>query len=319
MSHYAIHTRHLTRNFNEIRAVDELTLNVPRGIVFGFLGPNGSGKTTTIRLLLGLLEPTSGAGRVLGYDVATEAAQIRASTGALMEHNGLYERLTATDNLEFYGRIYRMPKAERQARIKQLLTHMNLWERRNEMVRDWSKGMRQKLAVARALLHRPPLVILDEPTSGLDPVAAAALRDDLAGLVAAEGITVFLNTHNLPEAEKLCQQVGVIRQGKLVKVGSVDELRQQEKPRLEIVGHNFSQGLLSSLRAYPEVTSVQRTSANGSQHLLLELAHPVDSAQFVSAVVNAGGQIEEVKRTQSSLEDVFLSLVKDETNETAEV
>jgi len=312
MSHYAIQTQHLTRDFNEIRAVDELTLNVPRGIVFGFLGPNGSGKTTTIRLLLGLLEPTSGAGRVLGYDITTEAAQIRASTGALMEHNGLYERLTAEDNLEFYGRIYRMPKAERKTRIKELLIHMNLWDRRNEMVRDWSKGMRQKLAVARALLHRAPLVILDEPTSGLDPVAAAALRDDLAGLVADEGVTVFLNTHNLPEAEKLCQQVGVIHHGKLLKVGKVDELREQKKPCLEITGHNFNRGLLASLRAYPEVTAVQRTQVNSNEHLLLELTRPVDSAQFVSAIVSAGGQIEEVKRAQSSLEDVFLSLVNDE-------
>ena len=316
MSHYAIQTQHLTRDFNQIRAVDDLTLDVPRGIVFGFLGPNGSGKTTTIRMLLGLLESTSGGARGLGYHAASEADQIRASTGTLMEHDGLYERLTAEDNLEFYGRIYRMPKAERQARIRELLTHMNLWQRRDEMVRDWSKGMRQKLAVARALLHRPPLVILDEPTAGLDPVAAAALRDDLAALVADEGVTVFLNTHNLPEAEKLCQQVGVIQRGKLLKVGSVDELRQQEKPRLEIIGRNFNQGVLSSLRAYPEITSVQRTSANDKEHLLLELAHPVDSAQFVSAVVGAGGQIETVKRAQSSLEDVFLSLVN---NEAAEV
>jgi len=311
MSHYAIQTRHLTRDFKSIRALDDLTLDVPRGIVFGFLGPNGSGKTTLIRLLLGLLEPTNGAGRVLGYDIVTEAAQIRANTGALMEHNGLYERLTAEDNLEFYGRIYRMPKPERKTRIKELLVHMNLWERRDEMVRDWSKGMRQKLAVARALLHHPSLVILDEPTSGLDPIAAAALRDDLAGLVADRGLTVFLNTHNLPEAEKLCQQVGVIHQSKLLTVGSVDELRQQKKPRLEITGHNFSRGLLASLRAYPEVTSVQRTQVNSNEHLLLELTHPVDSAWIVNAVVNAGGQIEEVRRAQSSLEDIFLSLVND--------
>lgn len=315
MVNHAIVTIQLTRDFNNLRAVDNLTLTVPRGIVFGFLGPNGSGKTTTIRMLLGLLEATSGQAWVLGYDSATEADQIRAHTGALMEHNGLYEPLTAEDNLEFYGRIYRIPKPERQARIKELLVHMNLWERRGEMVRDWSKGMRRKLAVARVLLHHPPLVILDEPTAGLDPVAAAALRDDLSGLVADEGVTVFLNTHNLPEAEKLCQQIGVIQEGRLIWSGSVDELRQQHRLRLEIIGHNFNQGVLAALRAFPDVVTVQQQAANNNEHLLLELSRPVELSQFVRAVVSAGGQIEEVKRAQSSLEGVFLSLVQDQDAE----
>ncbi len=210
----SIHLDHLSRFFGTVKAVDDLSLEVPAGIVFGFLGLNGAGKTTTIHLLLGLLEPTTGQARVLGFDTRTQAEAIRTRSGALLEFAGLYERMSAQDNLDFYGRIYQMPAPDRRARIKELLTHLDLWERRRDLVGTWSRGMKQKLAVARALLHHPPLVFLDEPTAGFDPIAAAALREDLASLVAREGVTVFLNTHNLTEAEKLCARVGVIRRGK---------------------------------------------------------------------------------------------------------
>jgi ABC-2 type transport system ATP-binding protein len=174
-----------------------------------------------------LIEPSAGGAEVLGCDIRNQAAQIRARSGALLEHSGVYERLSAEDNLDFYGKVWRMPLAERQARIKELLQHMSLWERRKELAGTWSRGMKQKLAVARALLHRPDLIFLDEPTSGLDPVAAVALRKDLAALARVEGVTVFLTTHTLAEAEKLCQQVAVIRDGKLMAVGSLDQLRAQ--------------------------------------------------------------------------------------------
>ncbi len=147
MTEIAIRTENITRDFETVRAVDDLSLEVPSGIIFGFLGPNGAGKTTTINLLLGLLEPTSGRAEVLGFDTRTQANEIRTHTGALLEHNGLYEQLSAEDNLEFYGRIWRMTATERQARIKELLTHMGVWERRKERVGTWSKGMKQKLAL----------------------------------------------------------------------------------------------------------------------------------------------------------------------------
>ncbi len=159
----SICTEGLTRHFGDVHAVDDLTLEVPSGIVFGFLGPNGSGKTTTIRLLLGLLEPTAGRAEVLGYDTRTQADEVRARTGALLEHAGLYERLTALDNLDFYGRIYGLSAGERAARIEELLRHVDLWDRRNDVVDAWSRGMRQKLAVARAMLHRPPLTFSTSP------------------------------------------------------------------------------------------------------------------------------------------------------------
>ena len=304
-----IHTEHLSRYFGRVKAVDDLSLDVPAGIVFGFLGPNGAGKTTTIHLLLGLLEPTGGRAAVLGFDTRTQADQVRARSGALLEFAGLYERMTAEDNLDFYGRIYRMPAPDRRARIKELLTHLDLWERRKDQVSKWSRGMKQKLAVARALFHHPPLVFLDEPTAGFDPVAAAALRDDLSGLVAREGATVFLNTHNLAEAERLCALVGVIRQGKLLIVGSPDELRVREgRPQAMIVGRGFNEHTLALLRERPEVAKAELHSG----HLTIELRGEDRIAPLVSLIVQSGGEIEEVRRGKASLEDVFLSLMEEE-------
>lgn len=305
----AIRTADLSRSFGAVQALEGLTLEVPTGTVFGFLGPNGSGKTTTIRLLLGLLEPTRGRATVLGYDSMAEGDEVRARCGALLEHAGLYERLSAAENLDFYGRVWRLPAAERRARSRELLTHLGLWERRDQAVGTWSRGMKQKLAVARAMLHRPPLIFFDEPTAGLDPVATAALHDDLAGLVSREGVTVFLTTHNLSEAEKLCAQVGVIRQGRLLAVGSPDELRARAGgPRAEIVGRGLGSEVLAAVRARPEVVS----AAMQNGHLHLELRPEAELAPLVSLVVAAGGQVEEVRRGVASLEEVFMTLMEEE-------
>ena len=171
--------------------------------------------------------------------------------------------------------------------------------------------MKQKLAVARALFHHPPLIFLDEPTAGFDPVAAAALRNDLASLVAREGVTVFLTTHNLTEAEKLCAQVGVIRQGKLLTVGNPDELRLREGgPQAEIVGHGFNDQTLALLRERPEVANVELH--NNNSHLTIELRGESEIAPIVSLIVQSGGEIEEVRRGKASLEDVFLTLMEEE-------
>jgi len=308
MNTIAIRTQQLTRNFGAVRAVDGLSIEVPAGIVFGFLGPNGSGKTTTIRLLLGLLEANSGGAQVLDYDTRTQAEQIRQHSGALLEQSGIYERLSAADNLEFYGRVWRMPPAERSARIKELLTHLGLWDRRNELAGNWSRGMKQKLAIARTLLHRPSLVFLDEPTAGLDPVAAAALHEDLTSLVAREGVTVFLTTHNLAEAEKLCQQVGVIRQGRLLATGTPDQLRAQAGgPRLEIIGKGFTPQVIQQLQAQPMVSGVQ---VNNS-HLTIQLRETKETAPLVTLLVGAGAQIEEVRKGKANLEETFLALVEE--------
>ena len=309
MAEYAIRTDHLSRHFGAVHAVDDLSLEVPAGIVFGFLGANGAGKTTTIHLLLGLLEPTAGQTTVLGFDTRTQADAIRSRTGALLEFNGLYERMSAEDNLDLYGRIYHLSAADRQARAKELLAHLGLWDRRKDQVGTWSRGMKQKLAVARALFHHPTLIFLDEPTSGFDPVAAAALRDDLATLVKREGATVFLNTHNLAEAERLCALVGVIRKGKLLALGNPDDLRfKQGSPRAEIVGRGFTDELLAQLGERPEVASAELQ--NG--HLLLGLRGESEVGPLVSLIVRNGGEVEEVRKGAASLEDVFLTLMEEE-------
>ncbi len=309
MGEIAIHTENLSRNFGQIKAVDGLSMEVPSGIIFGFLGPNGSGKTTTINLLLGLLEPTAGKAEVLGFDTRTQADAVRTRSGALLEYPGLYELMSAEDNLEFYGRVWKMGAEERKARSKELLTHFGLWERRKESVEKWSRGMKQKLATARALLHRPSLVFLDEPTAGLDVVAAASLRDDLDGLTAREGVTVFLTTHNMAEAERLCSLVAVIRKGKLLVVGHPDELRAHTgAPQFEVVGSGFNENVLNMLKARPEVADVEVHD----KRLSVQLRQEMDVAPLVSLMVGAGVQVEEVRKGKASLEEVFLTLMEEE-------
>ncbi len=309
MADFAIQTRGLTRTFGAVKALDDLTLDVPQGSVFGFLGPNGAGKTTTIRLLLGLIEPTGGSATVLGFDTRQQGGEIRARAGALLEHSGLYERLSAEDNLRFYGRVARMPKAALEARIQELLTHMDLWDRRDEAVVKWSRGMKQKLAIARPLLHQPALIFLDEPTAGLDPVAAAGLRDDLAKFAARQGATIFLTTHNMPEAEKLCDLVAVIRQGKMRAVGSPAELRNRGGgQRTDITGSGFSEAMLDSLR---QADTVSQASIEDGR-LVLILKDGAKAGPLVSLIVREGGEVQEVRSGQGSLEDVFLTLMEED-------
>jgi len=309
MNNTLIKTNNLTRDFKTVRAVDGLSLELQKGIVFGFLGPNGSGKTTTLRLLLGLLAPTEGAAHVFGYDSRTHAGEIRTRTGALLEHTGLYERLSAENNLEFYGRVWRIPIDERRERIKELLTRVDLWDRRKERVGTWSRGMKQKLAVSRAILHRPSLLFLDEPTAGLDPIAASVLRNDIAGLVNSEGLTVFLTTHNLSEAEKLCSMVGVINRGKLLTVGHPNELKVQAgKSRVSVTGRGFTAKFVTRLKKRQEVTSAEVDNSS----LIINLTDEVSIAPLVTFMVAEGVEIEEIRKGTASLEDAFLKLMEEE-------
>jgi ABC-2 type transport system ATP-binding protein len=308
-SEYALRADAVTRDFGVVRALDALSLEVPTGIVFGFLGPNGAGKTTAIRVFLGLIEPSAGRAEVLGLDTRTNGGIIRARCGALLEHPGLYERLSARDNLEFYGRAWHVPRHVRDDRIRELLTRFGLWERRDDPVGTWSRGMKQKLAVARAVLHRPDLVFLDEPTSGLDPVATAGLREDLAALAAHEGVTVFLTTHNLNEAERLCAQVGVIRGGRLLAVGSPDALRaRQDSGRVEIVARGLTNDILTALQARPEV---QNATADDGR-LSVSLVGGASVAPIVALLVQHDVAVEEVRRARATLEDAFLELMGSE-------
>jgi ABC-2 type transport system ATP-binding protein len=217
--------------------------------------------------------------------------------------------MTASDNLEFYGRVWGIPAVDREERIRELLTRMDLWDRRSDRVRDWSRGMQQKLALARALMHRPPLVFLDEPTAGLDVVGASALRTDLASLATREGVTIFMTTHNMAEAEQLCDLVAVIRHGRLVGSGKPDELRSGTGgTRVEIVGRGFGEDAVAAVRALPMVISC----SIGDGRMELDLQENADTSVIVTALVGAGAQIQEVRRNRASLEEAFLAMMEEE-------
>lgn len=305
----AIRTRGLTRRFAGVPAVDDLDLDVPSGSIFGFLGPNGAGKTTTIRLLLGLLEPSGGEAEVLGRDVRTDSQGIRERVGVLLESDGLYDRLTARQNLDFFARVARLDSKQRESRICSLLEEIGLWERRNDPVADFSRGMKQKLALARAFIHRPELLFLDEPTAGLDPPTAVGLRRELVSLAREEGVTVFLTTHNLLEAERVCDRVAVIRQGRLLAEGPPESIRGGGERRLEVSAEGLGPDLVARLERVPEIL-VARLEQDGT--LILDLAEGTDTAPLIRDLIESGIEVSQARITSASLEESFLALLGDE-------
>ena len=219
----AIETQELSRAFGARTVVDGLTLAIPAGTVFGFLGPNGAGKTTTVRMLAALIAPTTGTAVIGGRVLGADNDAIRRSIGILTETPGLYDRLSAWQNLMFFAQLYEIPEITATAQVERYLRMLDLWDRRNDKVGGFSKGMRQKLAIARAFLHEPSVVFLDEPTAGLDPEAARTVLDFVKDL-RAEGRTIFLTTHNLPEADEVCDLIGVFK-GRLLRLDTPRQLR----------------------------------------------------------------------------------------------
>src|SRR5881296_2529637 len=220
-----IRTEKLTKRFGDLTAVDGIDLDVHEGEVFGFLGPNGAGKTTTLRLLCALIAPTSGTAEIAGFRLGREDPRIRAAVGILTEQPGLYERQSAWENLVFYATLYGLPTPVAKAQAERYLRLMGLWERRTEPVVTFSRGMKQKMAIARAALHEPRVLFLDEPTTGLDPDAAKTVREFIVAL-RGEGRTVFLCTHNLDEADRLCDRIAFFRH-KVLRIADPDELRAE--------------------------------------------------------------------------------------------
>src|SRR4051812_26111018 len=259
----AIETYELTRYFDKRVAVDRLTLAVPAGSVFGFLGPNGAGKTTTVRMLSALIDPTYGGARVAGYELGRGNKENRRRVGILTEFPGLYIRLSALENLVFFGGLAGLSRKRVMPLAEKYLRMLDLWDRRDDPVSAYSKGMRQRLAICRALLHEPDLVFLDEPTSGLDPDAAYVVREVIKSL-RAEGRTVFMSTHNMPEAEALCDYVGIFAT-KLLRVGSLYELR----------GGRYGLGTVVKVR--------------GDVHRWLPVAQRMDFVRDVQAVPGPNG------------------------------
>ncbi|HBY93930.1 MAG: ABC transporter ATP-binding protein [Ardenticatenaceae bacterium] len=306
-----IETHHLTRRFDGQLAVDDLTLQVAGGEVFALLGPNGAGKTTTVRMLACLIAPTGGHATVVGRDLAAECDSIRARVGLLTESPGLYEALTAWQNLIIFARLYGV--ANPAAQVEKYLKLLDLWDRRDEPTGGFSKGMKQKVAIARALLHEPELIFLDEPTSGLDPAAARTVREFLEQLKAS-GRTIFLTTHNLDEAERLADRIGVLKTH-LVAVDTPDALRHRLFGRRTVVALAQTQPALVEVAArLPFVR--QATLRDGS--LVVDLGDPDrENPALVTALVQAGAQIRTVVEERASLEDVYLQLVSENPEEGA--
>lgn len=303
-----IHTEKLCKQFRvknhtDITAVDDLTLDVAEGEVFGFLGPNGAGKTTTVRMLTSLIAPSSGRAVINGLELGRQNQDIRRCVGILTETPGMYERLSADKNLTIYARLYGVPDVEGQ--VSKYLRMLGLYERRFDEVGSFSKGMRQKLAIARALLHEPKILFLDEPTSGLDPEAAKLVRDFIEELK-TEGRTIFLCTHNLDEADRLCTRIAIFKT-RLITVDTPENLRQQLYGR-QVVIHlrKLEPVWADSLRAFPFVKEVRAVDSS----LVVRLENPEEqNPALVRALVQAGADVQFVGELKHSLEDIYLQLI----------
>ncbi|HTZ61041.1 MAG TPA: ATP-binding cassette domain-containing protein [Thermoplasmata archaeon] len=305
-----IHADRLTKRFGDVVAVDQLSLDVAEGEVFGFLGPNGAGKTTSVRMLAGLISKTSGSAVVAGCEVGTEAdsLRLRQQIGVLPENVGLYEGSSAYENLEYFGQLHRMDPVDLRRNIERLLTSMDLWEKKDQPVETFSKGMKQKLAIARTLVHDPILLFLDEPTANLDPEAAKMVRDTILEL-RSEKRTIFLNTHNLDEAQRVCDRVGILRT-RLLTIGSPSDLRARVLNKQTIVRlERVPPGLLVAVRARLGAAPVV---VEGNELRVTVDDPDRQNPEIVAAVTAAGGRIREVSSGAASLEDVYLKLIHEE-------
>ncbi len=297
----------LSRSFGAIRAVDGLSFQVYKGEVFGLLGPNGAGKTTTVRLLNGVLHPSGSQARVLGFDPTVDGRRLRRQTGVLTEIPSLYERLTARENLAIFGALYGIPEPDLSRRVARILEEFDLTSRADDRVGGFSKGMKQRLALARALLHEPPLLFLDEPTAGLDPEAARQVIEMVGQLSHQEGRTVFLCTHNLSEAQRLCDRVAVMDRGRLLALGTLKELSSTLWPGLQVeIGLRvpLADAAVASLRLLPDVVGVRSEASQ----LFVSVADEEVIPAVVERLVQEGAQIMRVVPCQPSLEDIYFAI-----------
>jgi len=299
-----ITTQNLSKKFGSTLAVDNLSLDVHEGEVFGFLGPNGAGKTTTVRMLSCLISPTSGKAFVNGYQVGQQDTEIRRSVGILTETPGMYDNLSAEYNLRIYANLYEVKDSPGQ--VEKYLRMLGLWDRRFDPVATFSKGMKQKLAIARALLHEPRVLFLDEPTAALDPESAHLVRDFIAEL-RKEGRTIFLCTHNLDEADRLCDRLAVFK-SRLLVMDTPSRLRSQLFGR-KVVFHlrSVDENLAAQVRGLPYVTETKIME----NKLVVNLEDPeAHNPEIVRLLVGAGADVQFVGELRHSLEDVYLQLVK---------
>jgi ABC-2 type transport system ATP-binding protein len=291
-----INVENLTKKFGKVTAVEGLTFQVEEGEVFGFLGPNGAGKTTTVRMLCCLISKTSGEALIDNYHIgkAEDSLQIRKMIGLVPDNVGLYEDLTAIENLDFYGKLYEVPEGRRQESIARFLKILDLWDRKDAK------------ALARALVHEPKILFMDEPTANLDPESSKTVRDFILE-IKKQGRTIFINTHNLDEAQRICDRIGIIKT-KLLTIGSPEQLRSSlSRPKTEIKLAQVSEVLIGQLKKL--IPNKIEVSDN---KLIIDVTDPdKENPIIISAISSAGGQIREVVQIVPTLEDVYLQIVKE--------
>ncbi len=305
-----IRVKNLGKHFGDLKAVNGISFTVEDGEIFGFLGPNGAGKTTTLRMLSCIIQPTTGNAWLNGYNIRNNQMEIRKNVGILTENPCLYERLTPVYNLDFFGKLYEVPDATRAQRVDEILEMFDLIDRKDEKVETFSKGMKQKLALARTLLHDPKIIFLDEPTSALDPKTAKGVRDYIKELSKGGKHIIFVCTHNLSEAEYLCDRVAVIDHGNIMGIGSPEELSREiwKGERVEIAIKNYSETIeqtlkdLSIVKHFEYLNDVLKIEVNNTFE---------DNPILIEALVNDGAQVISVEIKTHSLEEVYLNLVRD--------
>jgi ABC-2 type transport system ATP-binding protein len=302
-----IHAEGLTKKFGEFTAVDELTLSVEAGEILALLGPNGAGKTTTVRMLASILKPTSGKATIAGYDVVDEARTVRHTVGLLTEFPGLYHRMRAQDYLHFFGELQGMSRREREERIEELMIRFGMWEAHDQRLGEYSKGMRQKIALIRAMIHDPQILFLDEPTSAMDPHSAKMVRDSIVELRSSRR-AIILCTHNLTEAESLADRIAIIKEGRIIALGTPTELKREllGSPLLELRLGQPLDGLL------PVVEGLVAIEERGDNWFRYRANVPGETNPLlIHRLTKEGADIITLSEVPRSLEDVYLRIVED--------
>ncbi len=298
----------ITKKFGDLTAVDNLTFHVDDGEVFGFLGPNGAGKTTTVRMLCCLISKTSGNATVGGYQIGNkeDLLKIRKIIGLVPDNVGLSENLTAYDNLDFYGKIYDCSTAQRKENIQRFLDMLGLWDKRNILAGTFSKGMKQKLAIARALIHDPQVLFMDEPTANLDPEASKTVRDFILQLK-KEKKTIFLNTHNLDEAQRICDRVAIMNTS-IRAIGTPQELERSVSGKKTVIGleQQINDAVLGALKKMP-----LKNLVTDGDTVTFSVENPdKENSPVIESIVLAGGHVKSINVVGSTLEDTYLKLVR---------
>jgi ABC-2 type transport system ATP-binding protein len=302
-----IEAQSLAKRFGAKVAVDDISFSVAEGQIHGLLGPNGAGKTTTTRILACLLRPDRGRAWVAGYDVATHPAQVRESIGILTEVPGLYERLNAYEYLDFFGQVHGLAGATRRARVEGLMRLLDVWDMRNQRLRSFSKGMKQKIAIARALIHEPRVLFFDEPTAALDPEAARTVRDHLVQLIGRERRTVLLCTHNLAEAERICTRLSIVQSGRAIAEGTPAELKARVSRPVHLRLTAVLPSYVELVRSVPGVGKL--TTRDGVISYWTDDETTVNP-EVVRQLVGSGADVVSVQVEPIALEDAYLHLMR---------